>query len=159
MVGKVVRSAELDLVLTEIHEEMFGDAECKLEFLVPRIIEASAAILVKACSTGERPRATSVVALGRTIFGKAEGDVAEALRGLLMLRGLGDHVRDLFGLSIDPGTPSFREHFFMRSIEGLFAAPKLVDDSLRYDGLTVERGLNLLHGRGRSETYLRAGLL
>ena len=140
MVGKVVRSAELDLVLTEIHEEMFGDAECKLEFLVPRIIEASAAILVKACSTGERPRATSVVALGRTIFGKAEGDVAEALRGLLMLRGLGDHVRDLFGLSIDPGTPSFREHFFMRSIEGLFAAPKLVDDSLRYDGLTVERG-------------------
>lgn len=94
-------------------------------------IEEAAARITRAC-IGEdgkiRSRATSVIA--EKLFGSPKA--MEALRGLTILRGLGDLN------SVD--TASFRQHLFLRSLEGLFASPYQFDGALQYAGLTIERG-------------------
>ena len=100
-----------------------------------------------------RPRATALDKLGRQLFGET-AQRAEALRGLVLARGLGDAHQGWF--EAEPKTaiaaPSFRLHTFFRSIEGLFApldggasAPEAFRDDARKVGrLSLERATNLL---------------
>jgi hypothetical protein len=98
---------------------------------INNVIEEAAARITRAC-IGEdgkiRSRATSVIA--EKLFGSPKA--MEALRGLTILRGLGDLN------SVD--TAAFRQHLFLRSLEGLFASPYQFDGALQYAGLTIERG-------------------
>ena len=69
-----------------------------------------------------RMRATGTDVLAERLFGDVS-DADLALRGLLLVRGLGDAMPTWFG-SDGPGLPNattFRQHTFFRSIEGLFA--------------------------------------
>ena len=99
-------------------------------YLVTASVEEAASRIAAAgwSSDDMRMRATRADVLAARVFGDVSGsDVA--LRGLLLVRGLGDAVPAWFG-SDGPGLPnatSFRLHTFFRSIEGLFApiaAPK-----------------------------------
>lgn len=59
-----------------------------------------------------------------------------ALRGLTILRGMGDGHDDMPG-----DVPAFRLHLFLRNLEGLFLSPTLNDaGKVEYENLTVERG-------------------
>jgi DEAD/DEAH box helicase domain-containing protein len=86
-------------------------------------IEEAAYRLALACwdEREGRPRATGLSTLAERIFGGADANALAAVRGLLAVRGAGDHYRRWYheGKRID--APSFRIHTFFRSIEGLFA--------------------------------------
>lgn len=105
-------------------------------------IEAAAAVLTSAAysETDQKYRAKSANEFASIIFGSAEPDALRALRGLTILRGLGDHSDRLFGKKMDEKTTSFREHIFIRSIEGMFASPISRVGGVEFDGLSVERG-------------------
>lgn len=109
---------------------------------VGQAIEAAASVLTSACQSESegRLRATAIDTIAERVFGTSSGDTHLALRGLVILRGLGDRVNDLLGIHIDDRTTSFREHVFIRSIEGLFATPVVVGESVGFDGVTIERG-------------------
>ena len=92
-------------------------------------------------------RAKPADELALRIFGDSGVRGRVALRGLTMLRGLGEQLNPLYGEQIREGTTSFREHVFIRSIEGLFATPVAKDGTVDFEGVTVERGT----------TYSRAG--
>lgn len=140
MISNVVRTRLFDDALSRVHECMGGVPNIPIEERASNVVEISSALLMKACSLGDRPRATSAPALSREIFG-ADGSIQlRALRALLMIRALGDQLGSLYGCRAEVTIPSFREHFFLRSIEGLFAAPVMREGRLDYDGLTVERG-------------------
>ncbi len=111
--------------------------------MVKWAVEAAAAQLTAACRTvdGMRLRATAANELARRLFGTVTEETLWALRGLTLLRGLGDKVEELYGVRLDDGTTSFREHIFIRSVEGLFSTPiHLPDGSVGFEGMTVERG-------------------
>jgi hypothetical protein len=78
-------------------------------------------------------RARSASFIAARIFG-SEHHLA-ALRGLTLVRGMGDGCND-----IPQGTAAFRQHLFLRSIPGLFATPVPTENSLRYEGVAIERG-------------------
>lgn len=109
---------------------------------VKEAIEATAAVLTAACKTtdAERLRATGADILAIRIFGTSTPEALEALRGLTVLRGLGDNVGQLLGNKIDDKTTSFREHIFIRSIEGLFATPVETGTKVDFASVTIERG-------------------
>jgi DEAD/DEAH box helicase domain-containing protein len=99
-----------------------------------------------------RPRATGIDQLAKSIFGDCEvGTVA--LRGLLLVRGLGDVFPRWFPIE-EATSPleasSFRVHTFFRSIEGLFVpvdlgqtAEEQFQDGVRKVGkLTLERAVS-----------------
>ena len=69
----------------------------------------------------KRPRATSEGKLAKTIFGVDCPNTREGLRGLLVVRGLGDKFEEWFGRGVQLASPSFRVHTFFRSIEGMYA--------------------------------------
>jgi hypothetical protein len=49
----------------------------------------------------------------------------------------------LYGVSIDERTTtSFREHIFLRSIEGLFATPIFADGVVKFEGLMASQILD-----------------
>lgn len=101
-----------------------------------KIIDEAAARLMLACRGEDGSiRARPLSSLSLALFG-SDGEVA-ALRGLTLLRGLGDKL---------PNTDatSFRQHLFLRSLEGLFASAKSIDGQVNYLGLTVERGASHL---------------
>lgn len=98
------------------------------------IAAEAAAHLVEGCRDAFgalRARAASFITA--RIFG-SEQDSA-ALRGLMLVRGIGDGCRD-----IPQGTTAFRQHLFLRSIPGLFATPVLTEGRVRYEGVAIERG-------------------
>ncbi|WP_445006109.1 DEAD/DEAH box helicase [Halomonas mongoliensis] len=95
------------------------------------IVDEAAAQLMLGCERegGEiKARPASEIAL--KIFGDAIA--LEALRGLTLLRGLGDIV--------GADSVAFREHLFLRSLEGLFVTPVMRKQELSYEGITIERG-------------------
>jgi hypothetical protein len=135
-------------------------AHASLANVVKACIEVASLHLEKAClhhKTGDRSATPTDVVCDR-LFGKQSELESRALRGILLLRGLGDLYRTWF-----PGAPiieatSFRIHFFFRSIEGLFAPALLGDTSKRGNQiigpLTVERGLRFSNVGGRQQRLL-----
>lgn len=82
--------------------------------------------LAAACWSAEdaRTRAVSTEDLSRTLFGVDDERANNALRGLLLVRGLGDAFPIWFereAQSEPIAAPTFRLHTFFRSIEGLYA--------------------------------------
>jgi Lhr-like helicase len=107
---------------------------------VVALAEAAAAILTYACRDGDSVRATSIDEIAVRVFSGTK-DPRSAVRGLMLARALPEAPP--WRANINPTTPSFRVHCFVRNIEGLFAAPSLSDDgSIRYGSLGVERGMS-----------------
>lgn len=110
---------------------------CKLALGLPQshttsdIVNEVAERLAISCTDEEgKTKARSISTLAKKIFGERQNH--KALRGLMILRGLGD-IEGSEAIS-------FREHLFLRSLEGLFAAPIMKQDQLVYEGLSVESG-------------------
>lgn len=106
-------------------------------------VEAAAAVLASACrvGAGSAMRATASADIAERIFGDCTAPSMKALRGLTLLRGLGERLQQLYGVKVRDGATSFREHIFIRSIEGLFATPVATDTGeVDFEGVTVERG-------------------
>lgn len=110
-------------------------------------VEASAAILANACRNSKTGllRATPTKEIAVRIFGKCDQNAMDALRGLTILRGLGDLLNDLFKVTAEDTTTSFRQHIFIRSIEGMFATPVHFPDGVEFQGVTIERGTTYSH--------------
>ncbi|MEG8038743.1 helicase-related protein [Sphingomonas sp. LR60] len=111
------------------------------ERTVRALAEAAAAVLTDACREGDGVRARSV----GDIAGRVFGDPArvEAVRGLMLARALPESTAFRDAVRVDPATPSFRVHCFVRNVEGLFAALSVDDEGgVRYSDLGVERGLS-----------------
>ncbi len=96
-----------------------------LSKVVRAAIEEAGRRLAVACwsESDGRPRAVDIHALATSLF---EGEIGldNALRGLLLVRGLGDAFQGWFVQEAESRpieTPSFRLHTFFRSIEGLYA--------------------------------------
>ena len=101
------------------------------------VIQEAAARLMLACQGEDGSiRARALSSLAQSLFG-SDCELA-ALRGLTLLRGLGDELPNM-------DATSFRQHLFLRSLEGLFASAKSIDGRVSYLGLTVERGASHLH--------------
>jgi Lhr-like helicase len=143
-VGKVARSEGLDEIITRCAAALSPTKLPKDIASVAKLaVEAAAAQLTAACQTadGARLRATAANKLALRLFGGETDRAMRALRGLTLLRGLGDKLQELYGTRVDEGTTSFREHVFIRSVEGLFSTPvRLLDGSTEFTGMTVERG-------------------
>lgn len=142
--GRINRTNQLDEALLRcalaLSPKASGD---ELPQAVKRGVEAAAALIATACcdSDGKQMRATAIDKIGEQIFGSKSNVALHGLRGLTLLRGLGERLPKLYGIEIRDTVTSFRCHIFIRSIEGLFATPVVQDDStVEFDGVTVERG-------------------
>jgi hypothetical protein len=123
--------------------------------VVRNCVEEAGRRVAAACWSVEdgRPRATPLSDLATMLF---DPPSADAMRGLLLVRGLGD----AFGETWFPDeaeanpikAPSFRLHTFFRSIEGLFA-PVLPPGGARPIGeLSLERTISAVPAGGVDET-------
>lgn len=117
-------------------------------------IEEAGKRLAAACWSPHdgRPRASETSRLATTLFGSIE--CVDALRGLLIVRGMGDAYKEWYPSEPQPVTPAFRMHTFFRAIEGLYAP---VDDGRSSDlafqspgrrvgQLSIERPFGAGHG-------------
>lgn len=133
-----------------------GSGALSFEDRCSETIAGAASALTAACTSTERSkrvlRARSVTFIAERLFGKSDDMSAKAVRGLTLLRGMGDNV-ERFGVKVDPTWPSFRLHQFVRSIEGLFATPSVSADSVSFDEPSIERGVtnNAAGGRRKFE--------
>ncbi|SFL45835.1 DEAD/DEAH box helicase [Methylobacterium pseudosasicola] len=125
-----------------------GEEPSAFEEVLARGVEAAAGAIVWACRTSKdgepiAVRATSVATIATRLFGASGPDERTAMRGLALMRGVGDVMEKLFGVKPDERTPSFRMHQFVRSIEGLFATPEfdVSGGAVDYRGVSVDRGL------------------
>ncbi|TFH87769.1 DEAD/DEAH box helicase [Billgrantia azerbaijanica] len=111
-----------------------------------RVMERATTLLEAACNQNGQVRATSVDDMASRLFGD-EPRAKEALANLIRLRGHAEAV----GGPLAKDLSTFRMHWFLRAVEGLFAAPRQVAPDAtrdeRVDGyfgeLSVERGLRL----------------
>jgi hypothetical protein len=132
---------ELRAVAAALLPESHGDSAPLEEALHACVIEAGERIAQACWHVGERPRPAQLDVLAERLFGDAT--VVEAVRGLLFVRGLGDHS------SIWPGdapvAPTFRVHLFFRNLEGLFSPARIElagdEKRLRWGALSIERGV------------------
>ncbi len=148
-VGDIVRSPALDRALAECGGALNGKEKVtNVEMMAIKCVEASAAILSWGCrsKTNNRVRATAVDEIALKLFGAR--DAYHALRGLTLLRGLGDRLQSLFGVKLADGVTSFREHVFIRSVEGLFATPIQSGQEVQFEGVTIERGTTYTDATG-----------
>ncbi|VIO73319.1 hypothetical protein CI1B_49240 [Bradyrhizobium ivorense] len=125
-------------------------SEGPLVDLVRACVEEAGRRLALACWSQEdrRVRATEWSVLSSTLFGGNSDRERGAVRGLMLIRGLGDAFGRWFG-EVAPGAraPSFRLHTFFRSIEGLYApldrgagvAPAFRSESRVAGSLSIER--------------------
>lgn len=95
------------------------------------VIKEAATRLMLACKGEDGIKARPISVLAQAIFGSSHEK--EALRGLTLLRGLGDKLKNI-------DATSFRQHLFLRSLEGLYASAQIIDGQLTYHGLGVEKG-------------------
>lgn len=142
-VGRVEPTEALDEAILACRSALVpGASELDTPEAAKQTVEAGAALLAHACRAddGVQMRATAAGELARRIFGPGEASM-KALRGLTLLRGLGERLKYLYNVGVHDKTTSFREHVFIRSIEGLFATPSLTaTGTVEFDGVTVERG-------------------
>ena len=110
-------------------------------------VEEAGRRVARACWSEDdgRSRATALKVLAQRLFGCSDDEGVTALRGLLVVRGMGDEYLKLFeGLPPDARiqAPNFRLHTFFRSIEGLYAPASGVDEvpvEFRSSGRTFGR--------------------
>ncbi|ENP7380576.1 DEAD/DEAH box helicase [Vibrio parahaemolyticus] len=95
------------------------------------VIKEAATRLMLACKGEDGIKARPLSVIAQAIFGSSHQQ--EALRGLTLLRALGDKLKNI-------DATSFRQHLFLRSLEGLYASAQLIDGQLTYHGLNVEKG-------------------
>jgi DEAD/DEAH box helicase domain-containing protein len=86
------------------------------------VVQASGLILEYACSRDKLSRPTSEKEMAHRLFSEDPSGV-EAVQALINLRALNDNDKNWFGEALDCKCPSFRVHWFLRAVEGLFAAP------------------------------------
>lgn len=112
------------------------------------VIEAGERIAHACYRPGQRPRPSALGVLAERLFDNIAS--VEAVRGLLFLRGLGDH--SIFAQNSRPVASSFRVHLFFRNLEGLFASARLERDGnttrLRWGELSIERGVRFARENG-----------
>lgn len=117
------------------------------ETIARAVVERTTALLEASCRQGDDLRATAVDTMARRLF----GDVPEALSALESLMRLRGHA-EATGNGLDRDLTSFRVHWFLRAIEGLFAAPRIVSD-----GASVEERIDAYFGELEVERGLRLG--
>jgi Lhr-like helicase len=142
-VGRLTRSPELDQALVACDRVLAAEEPTSsVEQSVKRAVESAAVLLSQACreSGGSRLRATAADELARRIFGGSDEASKRALRGLTLVRGVGERIEELYQVPLREGVTAFREHVFVRSIEGLFATPVLKAGAVELEGVTIERG-------------------
>ncbi len=152
-VGKVQRSDALDAAIVACGNALaITPAKDDVPLKVKASIEAAAATLARGCRPDDQGemRATAADVVARRLFGpSALGE--KALRGLTLLRGLGEKSKGLYGETVSDTTTAFREHIFIRSVEGLFATPVLTGSgTIEFEGLTVDRGTTSTKGLGEA---------
>lgn len=144
LVASVTPSPQLDAAIRRVHAALIGNqSSSALDLIAAEAVSAAAGRLVDACKQVDNPavlRPTSLDNLQIRLFGACNPRHQRALRGLLILRGLGDQGAALFSMGRQDTLASFRLHAFLRSLEGLFATPRMDGDALVFDGVTVERG-------------------
>jgi DEAD/DEAH box helicase domain-containing protein len=106
-------------------------------------VEAGRRIAHACWLESDRPRPRKTGILAERLFG--DPSAIEALRGLLFVRGIGDHSQ-FWGDDPRPVSPSFRIHLFFRNLEGLFAPAHLEAaegeaKTLCWGQISVERGV------------------
>lgn len=110
----------------EVSQALGHSADGAIADVVRHAIEEAGRRLALACwsSDDARTRALELPELSRNVFGHEDSSTADALRGLLLVRGLGDIFAQWFPAEAAArpiAAPSFRLHTFFRSIEGLYA--------------------------------------
>jgi Lhr-like helicase len=153
--ARVVHPAEHEQLWRRVSSDLLGKISGSLSQIVKASVDEAGRRLATACWSEEdgRPRAVSLDALAKKLFGDDNEDALAAVRGLLFLRGSGDAFAEWFP-EVDPkqrpSAPSFRVHTFFRSIEGLFAPPRVGPGSGNPDeppravgALDVERDVKL----------------
>jgi superfamily II DNA/RNA helicase len=137
------RSEKLDELVKSAASSL-GLSGADAEQLAPRVVAELSALISNACTSekGGAPRATAASDIAEKLFGSRDDAALMALQGALVLRGMGDRIgrRGVYGGVLPAGLPSVRLHSFFRSLEGMFASPLLDGETVRYRGLTVERG-------------------
>ena len=105
-----------------------------IESMSARVVAVAGNLLAEGClSNGEATRATSIGNIAQRLF-PDEPSGTEAVKALVSLRSAGEYWTEWFGRSfadcwktidknLDKEPPSFRVHWFLRAVEGLFVAP------------------------------------
>lgn len=146
LVRTVADTPALRQALADCHFALTGDRTTRtFEVLLKECVEGAASALVWACKSSAEgeplaARATSVATISERLFDTCGEQERRATRGLAVLRGIGDPMKEKFDVG---DATSFRIHQFVRSIEGLFATPTLdpTNGTIAYSGVTVDRGL------------------
>lgn len=157
--GAVLRAPDLDVLDGPVTSALRAIAPAEMPATATERIcalaEAAAARLVSAARGDDGLRSRSLAYLSCAIFG---ADDAQAIRGILFARGLGDALATLAndGPRVDATTPSFRVHFFFRALEGLFAALEGAENGHPvFSSLSIERGSGLARGSGTDAVLAR----
>jgi hypothetical protein len=137
-IGKLEYQAGSDIELDHLLAACKETLGLSVEASLITMVDEAAAMLTYGCTDEHgslKARPLSFIA------GRVFGDSAEldGLRGLTLVRGLGD--------SIGTESISFREHLFLRSLEGLFATPVSGNPHLQYEGLSIESGASHVETR------------
>ena len=144
LINSVSPGPELEDALRRCHRALTGRiSSSPVSTIAEEAISNAAARIVNACTRTHNPntlRPTSLDDLSTALFGSTAPHHQRALRSLLILRGLGDQALSAFGANKQDVLASFRLHAFVRSLEGLFATPRMDGDDLVFDGVTIERG-------------------
>ncbi len=136
------RRPEIDAAVLETARALGLETERSHGETAVDLVREISAILAESCvdATTGAPRATGVRTIARTVFGGDEPSHVRALQGMCIMRGLGDRLGTLYGVSAPDGLPSIRTHAFFRSLEGLFSTVRMQGPQTRFESPTVERG-------------------
>lgn len=141
----MIRSFDRDKLDVEIRacaNAMDIPADLDMTVLCRKVAEKAAELLVGSCRQDDKTgsvKATAATEMAKSLFGNLP-NAAQALRGLLVLRGAGDSLPA--SERINPLTPSFRVHLFFKSLEGLFGTPVQIKNSVSYEGLSLQKGIS-----------------
>ncbi len=129
LITSLTLDPQIETAVRRVHTALAETSpSSSLATIAAEAIAAATARLVTACAEINNPsslRPTSLDVLADRLFGSSEPRHQRALRGLLILRGLGDRATALFGSRRQDTLASFRLHAFLRSLEGLFATPRI----------------------------------
>lgn len=119
--GLQLSSIEDDPIWLDVASDLRVSGALAGRVLLKHLVEECSARLEAGCwdSDERRPRATSITELARSLFG--DSTRLRAVRGMLVLRGLGDLLRREVNPEVHPVAQSFRIHTFFRAIEGMYA--------------------------------------
>ncbi|MFT4508962.1 DEAD/DEAH box helicase [Caballeronia sp. 15711] len=111
-----------------------------IDEVVRDLAVVAATAITQACRDGAGVRATAINVVAERIFDGEIESRAIAIRGLMLARALPESA--LWSARVSPETPAFRVHTFIRNIEGLFGSPRADGQNVKFENLTVERGIS-----------------